>query len=81
MLCFQCHTIMLCLQSVCQASHDLTHDLSVGCQAKLSSCAEVVNALEFYRLAELHFRDHDAYDQYIEWFQVRWVMPELVPRG
>ena len=50
-------------------------------QARLSSGKEVENALDFYRLAELHFASHDAYDRYIEWFQANIIPPPRTPAG
>jgi len=50
-------------------------------KARLSSGAEVQNKLEFYRLAELHFADFDAYTRYIEWFQANVIPPPRTPAG
>ena len=35
----------------------------------------------FYRIAELHFVDHDAYEQYVEWFKEHPIPPERGPAG
>jgi hypothetical protein len=35
----------------------------------------------FYRIAELHFKDLDAYDRYLEWFQTNPIPPERGPAG
>ena len=35
----------------------------------------------FYRIAELHFADHHAYEQYLEWFQENPIPPERGPAG
>ena len=35
----------------------------------------------FYRIAELHFKDLDAYDRYLEWFQANPIPPERGPAG
>lgn len=64
------HLQKICLRSVCP-----------GKKARLSSGASVVNELEFDRLAELHFASHDAYAQYIEWFQANVVPKARTPAG
>ena len=35
----------------------------------------------FYRIAELHFSDHDAYEKYLEWFKEHPIPPERGPAG
>ena len=35
----------------------------------------------FYRIAELHFADHDAYEKYLEWFRENPIPPESGPAG
>ena len=35
----------------------------------------------FYRIAELCFADHDAYQQYLEWFEQHPIPPERGPAG
>ena len=35
----------------------------------------------FYRIAELHFTDHRAFDQYLEWFNDHPIPPERGPAG
>jgi hypothetical protein len=35
----------------------------------------------FYRIAELHFADHDAYERYTEWFVEHPIPPERGPAG
>ena len=35
----------------------------------------------FYRIAELHFADHDAYEKYLEWFKENPIPPERGPAG
>jgi hypothetical protein len=35
----------------------------------------------FYRIAELHFADHDAYGHYVEWFAEHPIPPERGPAG
>jgi hypothetical protein len=35
----------------------------------------------FYRIAELHFKDLDAYDRYLEWFKTNPIPPERGPAG
>ncbi len=35
----------------------------------------------FYRIAELHFADHDAYRSYLRWFQDHPIPPERGPAG
>ena len=50
-------------------------------RARLSNGAEVSNALEFYRLAELHFGSHESYDRYIGWFKANVIPPPRTPAG
>ena len=35
----------------------------------------------FYRIAELHFVDHDAYERYHQWFEDNPIPPERGPAG
>jgi len=35
----------------------------------------------FYRIAELHFRNHDAYEKYLQWFKDNPIPPERGPAG
>ena len=35
----------------------------------------------FYRIAELHFANHEAYDNYLEWFRQHPIPPERGPAG
>ena len=35
----------------------------------------------FYRVVELHFADRDAYDNYLEWFEMNPIEPERGPEG
>ena len=35
----------------------------------------------FYRVVELHFADRDAYDNYLEWFEMNPINPERGPEG
>lgn len=35
----------------------------------------------FYRIAELHFADHDAYGSYLQWFEDNPIPPERGPAG
>jgi len=35
----------------------------------------------FYRIAELQFVDHDAYERYLEWFRDNPIPPERGPAG
>ena len=35
----------------------------------------------FYRIAELHFGDHDAYASYLQWFVDNPIPPERGPAG
>jgi hypothetical protein len=35
----------------------------------------------FYRIAELHFVDHDAYERYLHWFEDNPIPPERSPAG
>lgn len=47
-----------------------------------SSGSETAHAAKtFYRIAELHFRDLDAYDRYLEWFRTNPIPPERGPAG
>lgn len=57
------------------------HTVCKDKRAKLSSGASVDNKVEFFRLAELHFRDHVAYTSYIAWFQANVIPPPRTPVG
>jgi len=35
----------------------------------------------FYRIAELHFANHDSYEQYLAWFREHPIPPERGPAG
>ena len=35
----------------------------------------------FYRIVELHFADHDAYDRYLKWFDANPIPDERGPAG
>lgn len=35
----------------------------------------------FYRIAELHFVDHEAYERYLQWFEDNPIPPERSPAG
>jgi hypothetical protein len=35
----------------------------------------------FYRIAELHFADHAAYENYLQWFRENPIPPERGPAG
>lgn len=35
----------------------------------------------FYRIVELHFADHDAYERYLEWFEQNPIDPARSPAG
>lgn len=35
----------------------------------------------FYRIAELHYADHEAYEQYLAWFEENPIPPERSPAG
>lgn len=35
----------------------------------------------FYRIVELHFADHDAYNRYLEWFKANPIAEERSPAG
>jgi len=35
----------------------------------------------FYRVAELHFADHAAYEDYLDWFRENPIPPERGPAG
>jgi hypothetical protein len=35
----------------------------------------------FYRIVELHFADHDAYDRYLKWFDANPIPMERSPAG
>lgn len=59
----------------------ILHTVNADKKAVLSSGATVENQFEFYRLAELHFKDYAAYDSYIAWFQQHIVPPSRTPAG
>jgi hypothetical protein len=35
----------------------------------------------FYRIAEMHYADHEAYENYLEWFRQNPIPPERGPAG
>ena len=35
----------------------------------------------FYRIAEMHFTDEDAYERYVRWFEEHPIAPERTPAG
>ncbi len=37
--------------------------------------------MTFYRIADLHFSDHDAYRRYLTWFEENPISPERDPAG
>jgi hypothetical protein len=49
--------------------------------ATSSGSATAEDPETFYRIAELHFADHQAYEQYVEWFKVHPIPPERGPAG
>lgn len=57
------------------------HTVTPERKARLSSGAEVTNAVTFYRLAEMCFKNHEAYDEYIKHFQANAIPPPRTPAG
>ncbi len=49
--------------------------------ATSSGSDAAAEAKTFYRVAELHFADLDAYDRYLEWFRANPIPPERGPAG
>lgn len=49
--------------------------------ATSSGSDAAAEAKTFYRVAELHFADLDAYDLYLEWFRANPIPPERGPAG
>lgn len=43
--------------------------------------ADVPVGYTFYRIAEMHYADEDAYAKYLEWFQDNPIPPERGPAG
>jgi hypothetical protein len=43
--------------------------------------AAVPQANTFYRIAEMHYADEEAYDHYVEWFARNPLPPERGPAG
>jgi hypothetical protein len=41
----------------------------------------VPEGLTFYRIAEMHFADEDAYERYVRWFEEHPIAPERTPAG
>jgi hypothetical protein len=46
-----------------------------------SGSATAEDPVTFYRIAELQFADHRAYEQYLEWFKAHPIPPERGPAG
>jgi hypothetical protein len=49
--------------------------------ATSSGSATAENPQTFYRIAELQFADHDAYQAYLQWFRDNPIPPERGPAG
>lgn len=49
--------------------------------ATSSGSATTPEPQTFYRIAELHFADHDAYERYLQWFEENPIPPERGPAG
>jgi hypothetical protein len=49
--------------------------------ATSSGSATADDPQTFYRIAELQFADHDAYDAYLQWFRDNPIPPERGPAG
>jgi hypothetical protein len=49
--------------------------------ATSSGSATTPDPQTFYRIAELHFADHDAYESYLQWFEENPIPPERGPAG
>ena len=49
--------------------------------ATSSGSATAEDPQTFYRIAELHFVDHDAYADYLQWFADNPIPPERGPAG
>lgn len=43
--------------------------------------AEIPESPSFYRIAEMHFADEQAYDDYLAWFDEHPIPPERGPAG
>ncbi len=43
--------------------------------------ADVPEGLTFYRIAEMHYADEDAYQRYLDWFAENPIPPERGPAG
>jgi len=59
----------------------ILHTVNKDKKAKLSSGAEVQNHVTFFRLAELHFQSHEAYEKYTEYFRANAIPPPRSPVG
>ena len=49
--------------------------------ATSSGSATAEDPETFYRIAELQFEDHEAYDAYLQWFRDNPIPPERGPAG
>lgn len=43
--------------------------------------ARVPEGYSFYRIAEMHYADQDAYAKYLDWFEEHPIAPERGPAG
>jgi hypothetical protein len=43
--------------------------------------AEIPPGYSFYRIAEMHYADEEAYDRYLRWFEDHPLAPERGPGG
>lgn len=53
----------------------------VGPVLQTSGHTAVPEGLSFYRIAEMHFADEAAYEQYLRWFDDHPIAPERSPAG
>jgi hypothetical protein len=49
--------------------------------ATSAGTAAMDEPVTFYRIVELHFADHDAYDRYLDWFTAHPIPVERSPAG
>jgi hypothetical protein len=49
--------------------------------ASSSGSSTTSETMVFYRMAELHFTDHDAYQRYLDWFVENPIDPSRGPAG
>lgn len=49
--------------------------------ASSGGAVQIENGLSFYRIAEMHFADEEAYAAYLKWFDENRIPPERSPAG